>query len=158
MTKEIATFAAGCFWGVELEFGKVPGVTSTRVGYTGGHLENPTYEKVCEDTTGHAEAVEVEFDPAVVSYQELLDKFWGMHDPTTRHRQGPDIGSQYRSAVFCHSESQKTQAEESLAREDASGRWANPVVTEILTAEKFWPAEEYHQKYLQKRGIDISCH
>ena len=158
MTTEIATFAAGCFWGVELEFGKVPGVKSTRVGYTGGHMENPTYEKVCEDTTGHAEAVEVEFDPAVVSYQDLLDKFWVMHDPTTRHRQGPDIGSQYRSAIFYHSDLQQKQAKESLAKEDASGRWTNPVVTEIVRAEKFWPAEEYHQKYLQKRGIDISCH
>ncbi|WP_321395389.1 peptide-methionine (S)-S-oxide reductase MsrA [Emcibacter sp.] len=158
MTKEIATFAAGCFWGVELDFSKLDGVVSTRVGYTGGHLDNPTYEKVCEDTTGHAEAVQVEYDPAVISYGELLEKFWEFHDPTTLHRQGPDVGSQYRSAIFYHNESQKTLAEASKAAQDQSGRWTNPVVTEIVPASKFWPAEEYHQKYLEKRGIEISCH
>ncbi|WP_417316660.1 peptide-methionine (S)-S-oxide reductase MsrA [Emcibacter sp.] len=158
MTREVATFAAGCFWGVELEFGKLPGVITTRVGYTGGHLDHPTYEKVCEDTTGHAEAVELEFDPAQISFQDLVEKFWGMHDPTTRHRQGPDVGSQYRSAIFYHDETQKILAESALKEVDSSGRWANPVVTEIVPAATFWPAEEYHQKYLQKRGIDISCH
>jgi len=148
-----ATFAAGCFWGVEEAFRKVKGVVSTVVGYTGGHTENPTYKEVCAGATGHAEAVEVTFDPEAVSYRELLEVFWGLHDPTTVDRQGPDIGSQYRSAVFYHGEEQKRLAEESKKALEASGVHSRPVVTEITAAAEFYPAEEYHQKYLMKRGL-----
>tara|TARA_B100001939_G_scaffold348190_1_gene373597 strand:+ start:5316 stop:5792 length:477 start_codon:yes stop_codon:yes gene_type:complete len=158
MKEERAIFAAGCFWGVELNFSKVEGVVATRVGYIGGHCDNPTYEDVCADTTGHAEAVEVTFDPAVISYEDLLEKFWDFHDPTTYHRQGPDVGSQYRSAIFYLDDTQKRLAEASREKADRSGRWNNPVVTEIVPAGTFWPAEDYHQKYLEKRGITIACH
>lgn len=154
---ETATFAAGCFWGVEELFRALPGVIRTTAGYTGGTLEDPAYEIVCTGATGHAEAVRVEYDPAAVSYGELLRIFWENHNPTTRNRQGPDIGTQYRSAVFYHTDEQKRLAEESLAAADASGRWTSPVVTQIVPAGTFWPAEDYHQKYLFKRGA-ASCH
>jgi peptide-methionine (S)-S-oxide reductase len=150
---ETATFAAGCFWGVEAAFRRTEGVTKTRVGYIGGHIDEPTYQQVCTDTTGHAEAVEVEFDPGRVSYDRLLDVFWQAHDPTTLNRQGPDIGSQYRSAIFVHSPEQEKAAAESKARIDASGRFKKPVVTEIVPAAAFWEAEDYHQQYLEKRGL-----
>lgn len=153
---EKATFAAGCFWGVEAEFRKVPGVVDAAVGYTGGQLAKPTYEDVCSDETGHAEAVEVEFDPARVTYERLLDVFWENHDPTTLNRQGPDVGTQYRSAIFFHSPEQKALAEASRAKLEASARYKRPVVTEIVPAETFWRAEEYHQRYLEKRGL-ASC-
>jgi peptide-methionine (S)-S-oxide reductase len=158
MTKtDTATFAAGCFWGVEAEFMKVKGVLSTAVGYTGGHTEKPTYRHVCSDTTGHAEAVEVVFDPQVITYEQLLDKFWSIHDPTTLNRQGPDFGSQYRSAIFYHSPAQQAAALASKEKLDKSGKYPRPVVTEIVPASTFWRAEEYHQKYFQKHGGG-SCH
>jgi peptide-methionine (S)-S-oxide reductase len=150
---EKATFAAGCFWGVEAAFRQVPGVIDAAVGYTGGRLENPTYEDVCTDRTGHAEAVDVEFDPARVSYDKLLDVFWENHDPTTLNRQGPDVGTQYRSAIFFHSPEQEKAARESKSRQEASGRFRRPIVTEIAPAQKFWRAEDYHQRYLEKRGL-----
>lgn len=152
MSKEKATFGAGCFWGVEEAFRQTKGVTSTAVGYAGGNKDNPTYEDVCSDQTGHAEVVEVEFDPAQVSYDELLNIFWSNHNPTTLNRQGPDVGRQYRSAIFFHSPEQKAAAETSKANLQKSGRYSQPVVTEIQPAPKFWRAEEYHQRYLQKRG------
>jgi peptide-methionine (S)-S-oxide reductase len=155
--REKATFAAGCFWGVEAAFRGVDGVTETQVGYTGGHTPNPTYEQVCTDRTGHAEAVEVTFDPEKVSYAELLRIFWQIHDPTTPNRQGPDLGSQYRSAIFTHSGEQKRLAEESRAAMGHSGRFRRPIVTEIVPAQPFWRAEEYHQRYLEKHGR-ASCH
>lgn len=148
-----ATFAAGCFWGVESAFRQVPGVVDAAVGYTGGSLENPTYEDVCTDRTGHAEAVEVEFDPAKVSYDDLLEVFWQNHDPTTKNRQGPDVGTQYRSAIFFHDAGQEKAARESRERQEKSGRFRRPIVTEIAPAEQFWRAEEYHQRYLEKRGL-----
>ncbi len=151
-THELATFAAGCFWGVEAAFAELEGVISTRVGYTGGVVDNPTYEDVCSGSTGHAEAVEVTFDPTATSYDHLLIRFWTMHDPTTLNRQGPDIGSQYRSAIFTHSDEQYTKAVASRDRMDASGRFRRPVVTEITPIRRFWPAEEYHQQYFQKQG------
>ena len=147
---EKATFAAGCFWGVEESFSDEPGVIATRVGYTGGSLPNPTYKQVCTDTTGHAEAVEVTYDPALISYEELLKVFWQAHDPTQLNRQGPDFGSQYRSAIFYHSDEQRRLAEESSAALDRSGRYRSSVVTVIEPAGTFWEAEEYHQKYLLK--------
>jgi peptide-methionine (S)-S-oxide reductase len=152
-----ATFAAGCFWGVEATFGQIDGVTKTEVGYTGGATENPTYKDVCSDRTGHAEAVQVEYDSAKVSYETLLDVFWANHDPTTLNRQGPDVGTQYRSAIFFHSPEQKDAAEASKAALDASGRFPRPIVTQIVPAVTFYPAEEYHQKYLEKRGL-ATCH
>lgn len=152
-----ATFGAGCFWGVEEIFRKIPGVTSTSVGYTGGITENPTYEDVCTDKTGHAEVVDIDFDPNVVSYQNLLKVFFENHNPTTLNQQGPDIGTQYRSAVFYHDEEQKSQAERMKKELDQSGKFRKPIVTEVTAAKKYYPAEQYHQKYLQKRGID-SCH
>jgi len=154
---EKATFAAGCFWGVQAAFDKVKGVVKTTVGYTGGSTENPTYKEVCTDKTGHAEAVEVEFDPSQVSYGRLLDRFWEMHDPTTLNRQGPDVGTQYRSAIFCHSPEQKKEAAESRDTLAKSGRFAKPVVTQIVPAAAFYRAEEYHQKYFEKNGGE-SCH
>jgi peptide-methionine (S)-S-oxide reductase len=157
MKQEIATFAAGCFWGVEETFLQTPGVLSTRVGYTGGSAKDPRYEEVCSDTSGHAEAVEVTFDPEKVSYKKLLDIFWNNHNPTTKNRQGPDFGSQYRSGVFFHSPEQKTIAEKSKDAFDRSGRYSTPAVTEITEATTFYPAEEYHQKYLRKSGKS-SCH
>lgn len=149
----IATFAAGCFWGVEAAFRKVPGVVSTTVGYTGGTVENPTYEQVCTDRTGHAEAVQVEYDPSELGYEKLLDVFWSSHDPTQLNRQGPDFGRQYRSAIFIHDPEQEKAAKESKAALEASGRFHKPIVTEIVPAGKFWRAEDYHQQYLEKRGL-----
>ena len=156
-TLELATFAAGCFWGVEETFRQIPGVRSTTVGYTGGQLENPTYKDVCTDRTGHAEAVQVEFDPAKVSYRRLLKVFWENHDPTTVNSQGPDFGTQYRSAVFYHSPEQKAAAEAMKRELAAGGKYHRPIVTEIVPAATFWKAEEYHQQYLQKRGM-ATCH
>jgi peptide-methionine (S)-S-oxide reductase len=148
---ETAAFGAGCFWGVEVEFRNTPGVVDAVVGYMGGELENPSYEDVCTDTTGHAEVVEVKFDPAEVSYDELLEAFWGLHDPTQLNRQGPDVGTQYRSAIFVYSDEQRQVAEAS--REAAQERVARPIATTIEPASRFWPAEDYHQRYLEKRGL-----
>ena len=148
---ETATFGAGCFWGVEIEFRNVPGVVDTAVGYEGGTLPNPTYEDVCSHTTGHAEVVQVEFDSDEVSYDQLLDLFWSVHDPTQVNRQGPDIGSNYRSVIFFHSPEQEEKALESRAR--AQARFDRPIATEISPASDFWRAEEYHQQYLVKRGL-----
>lgn len=148
-----ATFAAGCFWGVEATFRQVEGVLSTAVGYTGGFLENPSYRMVCTDTTGHAEAVEVEYDPSTVTYEQLLDVFWGCHDPTTLNRQGPDIGTQYRSAIYFHDSVQESAAQASKRKLEASGCFRHPIVTEITPASTFYRAEEYHQQYLEKRGL-----
>ncbi len=148
-----ATFGAGCFWHVEDLLSKTKGVKSTQVGYTGGQLPNPTYEEVCTDKTGHAEAVEVEYDPNEISYEELLDVFWNNHNPTTLNRQGPDVGIQYRSAIFYHDEDQKEIAEKSKQSLETSGRFENPVVTEIVPAPTFYRAEEYHQKYFKKQGF-----
>lgn len=153
MTMEKAMFGAGCFWGVESTFRNINGVTEAAVGYAGGETENPTYEQVCRDNTGHAEVVEVEFDPELVSYQQLLDVFWTNHDPTTLNRQGPDVGSQYRSVVFYYTPDQKTAAEEAKAALNESGRFSRPIVTSIEPAPKFYRAEEYHQRYLEKRGL-----
>jgi peptide-methionine (S)-S-oxide reductase len=157
---ETATFAAGCFWGVEASFRQVKGVLSTRVGYTGGDKENPTYEEVSSHTTGHAEAVEVVFDPSAVTYTQLLDIFWSIHDPTQMNRQGPDIGSNYRSAIFYHSEEQKVNAEASMKKQQESPRFrGKKIVTQIVPAPAFWPAEEYHQQYFEKRGMKGGgCH
>ncbi|HYL76902.1 MAG TPA: peptide-methionine (S)-S-oxide reductase MsrA [Bryobacteraceae bacterium] len=154
---EKATFGAGCFWGVEAAFRQVKGVTSTAVGYMGGNLQNPTYQDVCTDRTGHAEVVQVEFDPAQVSYQELLRVFWDNHDPTTLNRQGPDYGTQYRSAIFFHTPEQEAEAKASLDTLSKSGRYKRPIVTEIAPAPQFWRAEDYHQQYLEKRGL-AHCH
>lgn len=150
-----ATFGAGCFWGVEAEFRQIPGVTRTAVGYLGGSLENPTYHDVCTDRTGHAEVVEVEFDPSVVSYERLLKAFWELHDPTQLNRQGPDRGSQYRSAIFFHSADQHIAAAASMTAAQQS--FSKPIVTEITPASTFYVAEDYHQQYLEKRGLS-SCH
>jgi peptide-methionine (S)-S-oxide reductase len=152
-----ATFAAGCFWGVEATFRQLPGVTSTRVGYTGGNYANPTYHDVCSDRTGHAEAVEVDYDSAKLSYEELLNVFWENHDPTQLNRQGPDSGSQYRSAIFFHSPEQEAAAKVSKDALARSGRFSKPVVTQIVPATTFYEAEDYHQQYLEKRGL-ASCH
>jgi peptide-methionine (S)-S-oxide reductase len=153
MTTQKATFGAGCFWGVEAAFRQVPGVVSTSVGYTGGTMANPTYEDVCSDRTGHAEAVEVEYDPSRVSYEDLLRVFWENHDPTTPNRQGPDVGTQYRSAVFFHTPEQQAAARASKEELDRSGKYRRPIVTEITPAPAFWRAEDYHQQYLEKRGL-----
>ncbi len=150
---EKATFAAGCFWGVEAEFRQIPGVVSTSVGYTGGQTKDPTYKQVCTDRTGHAEAVEVVYDPSRVSYLQLLMVFWENHDPTTLNRQGPDIGSQYRSAVFYHTPEQQAAAVASKEELERSGRYRRPIVTQIVTAPDYYPAEDYHQQYLEKRGL-----
>ncbi len=154
---EKATFAAGCFWGVEELFRTTPGVISTKVGYTGGITKKPNYEQVCTDSTGHAEAVQVDFDPKKISYEKLLELFWQNHNPTTPNQQGPDFGSQYRSAVFYHSAAQKKAAEKSKAGLEKSGRFKSPIVTQIVPAADFYPAEGYHQKYLMKKG-QASCH
>ncbi len=146
----IATFAAGCFWGVEARFRQVNGIISTRVGYTGGSTQNPDYKTVCSGRTGHAEAIEITFDPDIISYESLLELFWQMHDPTTLNRQGPDIGSQYRSAIFYHNEQQRIAAEEKKRALNSSGRFNRPIVTEITAASEFYPAEEYHQCYVEK--------
>jgi peptide-methionine (S)-S-oxide reductase len=152
-----ATFGAGCFWGVEAAFRQLKGVTSTAVGYTGGKLDDPTYEDVCTDRTGHAEVVQMEFDPSQVSYQDVLRVFWENHDPTTLNRQGPDSGTQYRSVIFFHSPEQEAAAKASKDALTKSGRFKRPIVTEIQPAPKFWRAEEYHQQYLEKRGL-AHCH
>jgi peptide-methionine (S)-S-oxide reductase len=154
---EKATFGAGCFWGVEVAFRKVPGVTATTAGYLGGTLPNPTYEDVCTGRTGHAEVVEVMYDPSRVKYEDLLDVFWTSHDPTTLNRQGPDRGTQYRSAIFYHNDAQKAAATASKERWNASGRFSSPIVTEITPSSTFYRAEEYHQRYLEKQGL-ASCH
>src|SRR3954452_18997315 len=155
---EKATFGAGCFWGVESAVAAIPGVTATAVGYEGGSLERPRYRDVCTDQTGHAEVVEVEFDPEKVSYDQLLEKFFEMHDPTTLNRQGPDWGTQYRSAIFFHTPEQEKQATAKIEQLTAAGRF-NPkrIVTKVEPAQTFWRAEEYHQRYLEKRGA-ASCH
>ncbi len=152
-----ATFAAGCFWGVEATFRQLPGVSSTLVGYTGGSLENPTYKDVCTDTTGHAEAVEVEYDPAKLSYDKLLEVFWENHDPTQLNRQGPDFGKQYRSAIFFHDAEQEAAAKASKEALEKSRHYSKPIMTQIVPAVKFYEAEDYHQQYLEKRGL-ASCH
>ncbi len=153
---EKATFGAGCFWHVEEVFRQTPGVVSTQVGYMGGTKENPSYEEVCSHTTGHAEVVEVTFDPALISYDELLRIFWECHDPTQLNRQGPDVRSNYRSVIFCHSPEQAAKARASLKREEMSGRYHRPIVTRIDPAATFWRAEEYHQQYVTKHG-EASC-
>jgi len=153
---ETATFGAGCFWAIEAAFRRVPGVIDAVAGYSGGHTQNPTYKDVCTDETGHAEVVQVTFDPEKISYEKLLDAFWQMHDPTQVNRQGPDFGSQYRTAIFFHSPEQKVAAEKSKAALNASGKVRRPIATEITTAGPFYRAEEYHQRYLEKRGA-ASC-
>ena len=152
-----ATFGAGCFWGVEEEFRKIRGVEATAVGYSGGSLDNPTYKDVCTDSTGHAEVVEVDYDPAAVSYEALLEVFWNNHNPTQLNRQGPDVGTQYRSAIFFHTPEQEAAARASKEALEKSRRFQKPVVTEISPARPFWRAEEYHQRYFEKRGGG-SCH
>ncbi|HLN58672.1 MAG TPA: peptide-methionine (S)-S-oxide reductase MsrA [Thermoanaerobaculia bacterium] len=148
-----ANFAAGCFWGVEAAFRQVEGVLDTAVGYSGGRLENPSYEDVCTGKTGHAETVEVEYDPSRVSYERLLDVFWENHDPTTLNRQGPDVGEQYRSAIFFHTPDQQAAAAASKEKLETSGKYKRPIVTQIQPASRFWRAEEYHQRYLEKHGL-----
>ena len=154
---EKATFGAGCFWGVEAAFRQVKGVKTTAVGYMGGKLKDPTYQDVCTDRTGHAEVVQVEFEPSEVSYEDLLRVFWDNHDPTTLNRQGPDTGTQYRSVIFYHTPEQEAAAKASKEALAKSGRYKRPVVTEIIQAPEFWRAEEYHQQYFQKSGR-ASCH
>lgn len=154
---ETATFAAGCFWGVEEAFRTLPGVKMTRVGYTGGHTENPSYEEVCGKGTGHAEALEIQFDPNEVSYQELLDRFFTIHDPTQVNRQGPDIGDQYRSAVFFHSADQEKAVRETIERLPGERAYRKPIATQVVPAAPFWEAEAYHQQYFAKRGL-AGCH
>lgn len=154
MKTETATFAAGCFWGVEAAFRQIPGVIDAVSGYTGGHTDRPTYRDVCSDTTGHAEAVEVTYDPDRVSYDTLLDAFWKMHDPTQRNRQGPDVGSQYRSAIFTHSDDQARLA--TASRDRLTGVLPKPVATEIAPAQTFWRAEDYHQRYFERNPG--ACH
>jgi len=155
--QEIATFGAGCFWGIEAAFRRVPGVLDAAVGYSGGRTQNPSYQEVCTDTTGHAEVVQVTFDPEKLSYDQLLDVFWSIHDPTQVNRQGPDSGKQYRTAIFFHSPEQEAAAKKSKQALEASGKLRRPVATEITPAGPFWRAEEYHQRYLEKRGA-ASCH
>ena len=154
---EKATFGAGCFWGVEAEFRKVQGVKATIVGYEGGAMSNPSYQDVCTNKTGHAEVVQVEYDPTEVTYVDLLKVFWDNHDPTQVNRQGPDVGTQYRSVIFYHSEEQRQAAEASKKERAESGRYRRQIATQIVPAEDFWRAEEYHQQYLEKRGL-ASCH
>ena len=155
---ELATFGAGCFWGVESAFRQIPGVTDVKVGFAGGTTVNPSYKEVCTGRTGHAEVAQVTFDPAVVSYERLLDAFWNMHDPTTLNRQGPDVGTQYRSTIFVHSPEQEAAAKASLATLASSGRFKRPIVTQIAPAGAFYPAEDYHQRYFEKQGIEPTCH
>ena len=153
---EKATFAAGCFWGVEETFRTLPGVLDTAVGFMGGTTESPSYREVCTGRTGHAEVVQLEYDPARISYDRLLDAFWSCHDPTTKDRQGPDVGTQYRSAIFFHTPEQEAAARKSIARLESEGRFRRPIVTMIEPASAFWRAEEYHQRYLEKQGA-ASC-
>lgn len=155
--EHVATFGAGCFWGVEETFRQVPGVVDTAVGYMGGKLQNPTYEDVCTDRTGHAEVVHLKYDPATVSYEQLLKIFWDLHNPTTVNRQGPDVGAQYRSVIFYYTPEQKAIAEQGKATLEALRRWDRPIVTAIEPASTFWRAEEYHQRYFEKRGGG-GCH
>ena len=157
MAIEKGTFGAGCFWGVEARFGEMQGVLDTAVGYEGGAQEHPTYKEVCTDRTGHAEVVQVTFDNSRVSYEDLLDAFFALHDPTQLNRQGPDWGMQYRSVVFAESEEQAAAARAKIAELNASGTFRKPIVTEVAAATNFWKAEEYHQRYLEKRGM-VSCH
>lgn len=158
MSMEKATFGAGCFWGVEMAFGAIPGVTATAVGYEGGSLERPSYKDVCTDKTGHAEVVELEFDPSRVSYEQLLDAFFSLHDPTALNRQGPDWGTQYRSVIFYNSAEQEREARRKIEQLTVAGRFKpKRIVTAVEPAQTFWRAEEYHQKYLEKRG-QASCH
>ena len=157
MAIEKATFGAGCFWGVEARLNELNGVLDTAVGYEGGALEHPTYKEVCTDKTGHAEVVQVTFDPARVSFETLLDAFFALHDPTQANRQGPDWGSQYRSAIFAETDDQAAQANAKVAELNASGTFRKPIATQVVPATTFWKAEEYHQKYLEKRGM-VSCH
>jgi len=152
-----ATFGAGCFWGVEAAFRRLPGVTATAAGYMGGHLQNPTYQDVCTDATGHAEVVEVEFDPERLSYETLLETFWAAHDPTQVNRQGPDFGTQYRTVIFVHDDAQRAAALRSRQALVESGRHRRPIATAIEMAGTFWRAEDYHQQYLEKRGL-AHCH
>jgi peptide-methionine (S)-S-oxide reductase len=154
---KIATFGAGCFWGPEAKFRRVEGVVDAAVGYMGGHVKNPSYEMVCTDETGHAEVVQVTYDPSIISYEQLLDVFWNMHDPTTPDRQGFDFGSQYRSVIFVHDENQRAAAEASKKRLAASGHFDDPIVTEIVAAGPFYRAEDYHQRYLEKTGQEDHC-
>jgi peptide-methionine (S)-S-oxide reductase len=157
MSVKIASFAAGCFWGVEARFREAPGVLEAVSGYMGGHTEQPTYKQVCAGDSGHAEAVQVTFDDEQISFRELLNLFFDMHNPTTLNRQGPDFGSQYRSAVFWHDEEQRDATEQKISEVNASGKWPDPVVTQLAKAATFWPAEEYHQRYLEKNGGGF-CH
>jgi peptide-methionine (S)-S-oxide reductase len=157
MMTEKATFGAGCFWGVEASFRELPGVLNATSGYAGGHMENPTYKDVCTDRTGHAEVVEVEFDPAQITYDQLLQAFWNLHDPTQVNRQGPDHGTQYRTVIFFHSPEQEETAKASKQRLAESGKFSRPIATAIEPAQTFYPAEEYHQQYLAKRGLR-HCH
>jgi peptide-methionine (S)-S-oxide reductase len=156
-TLQLATFAAGCFWGVEESFRKIKGVKSTMVGYTGGRWENPTYNDVCADLTGHAEAIQLQYDPQEVSYEDLLEVFWSIHNPTTKNRQGFDYGIQYRSVIFYHTPEQELSARRSIEELEKSGRFSNRIVTEIVPAATFYKAEEYHQKYYEKKGSG-SCY
>jgi methionine-S-sulfoxide reductase len=158
MSTEKATLAGGCFWGVEELFRKLPGVVNTEVGYTGGALAKPRYEDVKTGRTGHAESIEIEFDPARISYEEILRYFFRLHDPTTANRQGNDVGTQYRSAIFVHDDAQRATAEQVKKEVAASGKWPRPVVTEIVAASDFWPAEDYHQDYLQRYPHGYTCH
>ena len=158
MKKEIATLAGGCFWGMEDIIRNIPGVINTTVGYTGGKIDNPTYNIVRLGTSQHAEAVEVEFNPEKLSYEELLGYFFRMHDPTTLNQQGNDIGTQYRSAIFFHSEDQRKTAEEVIKKVTAAGKWKKPIVTQVIPASKFYPAEDYHQDYLKKNPGGYTCH
>ena len=157
MSEQTASFAAGCFWGVEARFREQQGVLDAISGYMGGEVDEPTYKQICAGDTGHAEAVQVTFDDEQVSFRNLLDLFFDMHNPTTRNRQGPDFGSQYRSAVFWHDDKQRVTTEQKISEIDASGKWPNPVVTQLTEAGTFWPAEEYHQRYLEKNGGGF-CH
>ncbi|MGH7133021.1 MAG: peptide-methionine (S)-S-oxide reductase MsrA [Phycisphaerales bacterium] len=154
---QTATFGAGCFWGVEAKFRKMPGVVDTAVGYCGGQKDKPTYKEVCTDGTGHAEVVQVKFDPKVVSYQQLLDAFFKLHDPTQVNRQGPDYGRQYRTVIFAHSPEQKAEAEATIKQLEASGKFSKKIATQVVPEAPFWKAEEYHQRYLEKNGLD-NCH
>lgn len=157
MAIETATFGAGCFWGVEARFNELTGVIDTAAGYEGGALEHPTYQDVCTDRTGHAEVVQVKFDPSRISYDVLLDAFFALHDPTQVNRQGPDFGTQYRSVVFTHNDEQFREAKARVAELNASGTYRTPIATQVIPAMTFWKAEEYHQRYLEKRGM-VSCH
>ncbi len=157
MSEAIASFGAGCFWGVEARFRQQPGVSEATSGYMGGHLEQPSYRDVCTGTTGHAEVVQVRYDPQQVSYETLLELFFDMHDPTQLNRQGPDVGTQYRSVIFVHDAGQEAAARELLERLSAAGRWPRPIVTQVEPAGSFWRAEEYHQRYLEKNGLAF-CH